>query len=555
MAWTVTTYTVVSLVSAALATAVGVAALRERSEPLSWPLAVMTFAVVAWAVPHAISFGFSRVEWVALFHRMQYPGTVLAPVAYLVVALQYADHDRWLSRRTYVVLGVIPVVTVVAVWTNPVHGLFWQSLSIATVDGASVLVPEYGPLYWVSLGYLYLVTAVGLAVLGAMVVRSGPIYRKQALMMLVGGLVPLATNVATNLGIGPDPVVDFTTAALTVTGITFALALFHFDMLDVRPVARDRLVEELEDGVVVVGPKGRVRDFNSTAARVLGDIAVNQPAKEVLPADVAPDGGELVVETETGRRRFRTRSTPLTDESGRRAGRIVYLNDVTDLIEREQRVSVLNRVLRHNIRNELNVVSERLALLEEEAGLDGHDHAETARERTRRVIEFAEKARHIERTLQQSDTSMVVSAAAVTEAVVSAAREEYEHAVVEYESPPDAADGAPVSVVDEELFEMSLEELIENAVVHDDSERPRARVRIVTDEEAISVVVADNGPIIPEGEREVLRSPGETHLEHGSGLGLWLVKWTATLSSGRLTFAENDPRGNVVELSLPRNNR
>jgi signal transduction histidine kinase len=43
----------------------------------------------------------------------------------------------------------------------------------------------------------------------------------------------------------------------------------------------------------------------------------------------------------------------------------VYLNDVTDVIEREQRISVLNRVLRHNIRNELNVVSAHLEMLEE----------------------------------------------------------------------------------------------------------------------------------------------------------------------------------------------
>jgi K+-sensing histidine kinase KdpD len=104
--------------------------------------------------------------------------------------------------------------------------------------------------------------------------------------------------------------------------------------------------------------------------------------------------------------------------------------------------------------------------------------------------------------------------------------------------------------VDEALFEMAIIELIDNAVTHSDSE-PAVAVDVEAAEEAVHVHVADNCPLIPAEEKEILASRLETDLQHGRGLGLWLVKWTVSLSSGDLTFAEREPRGNIVTLSLP----
>lgn len=551
MGWTVSTFTIVVFGSAVVAIAVGLSALRERPDPMAWPLAVLMFTIAMWAIPDAISFGYTAVDRVVFWQRMLYPGVVSAPVVYLIVTLRYAGYERWLSRRVYASLAVVPVITIVVVWTNAHHGLFWQSLSVASVGGASVLVPEFGIWYWVNLGYLYVVTIAALLVLVAVVIRSGTIYRKQAALMFVGGLVPLATNVVMEFGVGPGPMVDLTTTALTVSGLTFALALFHLDLLEIRPIARDLLIDELDDGVVVVGPNGRIRDFNPTSARILGDIAIDQPAEEVLPSNVVPDGGGLVIETATGERRFRARSTTLTDKRGQEIGRIVYLNDVTEIVEREQRISVLNRILRHNIRNKLNVILGQLGHLEDQVSMDGRESVETAKESTRRIIEMAEKARHIERTLQEQDTPVVVSSAAIAEQVVTDAQETFPDADIELDFSQGSENGMSVRVVDEELFETAIAELIENAVIHDNRGPSQVIIRVEPDVDQIHLRVADNGPGIPDQEITVLTSTMETPLEHGSGLGLWLVQWTTSLSSGTLSFTENDPRGTVVTMTLP----
>lgn len=551
MGWTASPVTIVVFGSAAVAMVVGLIALWKRPDPLAWPLAVTMFAVAAWALPHAIGLGFTDAARVVRWNQIRYLGTVVAPVAYLVLSLKYAGYEHRLSRRAYAALGAIPAVTVVAVWTNSYHGLFWRSLSVANVGGASVLVSEFGPWYWVNLGYLYVVTAASLLLLGSVAVRAGLLYRKQATLMFVGGLIPFATNAAINFGPVPSPTVDLTTTALAATGVTFTLALFHFDLLEIRPVARERLVERLDDGVVVVGPDGRIRDFNPTAARVLGDVSVDQPADEVLPSDVVADGGELVVEMDGEKRRFRTRATELTDERNREIGRIVYLNDITELIEREQRISVLNRILRHNVRNELNVAIGHLSMIEDRTSGVEREHVRTAEESIDRVVELAERARHVEQTLRTGETAVVVSAATVADRVVADARERHPDAVIDYELTDGADADAAVRVVDGDLFELALAELVDNGVVHNHREMPRVTVRVDPTGERVRVTIADNGPGIPEQETDVLDSRIETQVEHGSGLGLWLVMWTASLSAGDLSFSENEPHGSVVTLSLP----
>lgn len=551
MAWTLSPFTIVVVGGAVVATLVGVTAVRQRPDPMAWPLAVAMFAVAAWAIPHAVSFGFTSPARVAFWTRLQYPGTVLAPVAYLVVALRYAGYGRWLSRRTYGLLAVVPALTLVVVWTNPSHGLLWHSYSVARVYGATILVPEYGPWYWLNLGYLYLVTVTALLTFGTVVLRRGQVYRKQATVMFLGGFVPLLANVAVNSGVGPDPMIDFTTTGLALSGLTFALALFRLDLLDIRPVARDRLLAQLEDGVIIVGPEGRIREFNRTAERIFGDLAPNQPAAEVLPSRVVPDGGELVVEIGDDERHYRTRATPLTDQSGRDIGRIVYLNDVTEVVKREQRISVLSRILRHNIRNELNVTVGHLELLEPRVTAEHRDHVQAAMESTRRVVDAAEKARHVERTLETADSSQTVSAATVVEDVVTDADATVPDSAIEYERPRGDESEASVRVPDEQLFRRSIEELLENAVAHTDRAVPQVTVTVEPGPDRVRVSVADNGPGIPEQEVDVLSSSIETHLDHSSGLGLWLVKWTASVSAGSLSFTENDPRGTVVTLTLP----
>ncbi|MFB6137069.1 MAG: histidine kinase N-terminal 7TM domain-containing protein [Halobacteriaceae archaeon] len=99
MPWTGSTYAMVVVGSSVLSLVVGIEALRRRPDPLAWPLAVMMFAVTAWAIPHAVSLGYRDVGTVAAWHVLRHPGTEVAPLAFLALALRYAGYERWVTRR------------------------------------------------------------------------------------------------------------------------------------------------------------------------------------------------------------------------------------------------------------------------------------------------------------------------------------------------------------------------------------------------------------------------------------------------------------------------
>lgn len=94
-------------------------------------------------------------------------------------------------------------------------------------------------------------------------------------------------------------------------------------------------------------------------------------------------------------------------------------------------------------------------------------------------------------------------------------------------------------------------ELVENAVRHSDEESSGVRVEVTRDGGRAVVRVADTGPGIPESERgHRLLDRDISPLDHGRGLGLVFVHWVVRLSGGDVTFAENDPRGSVVTVTL-----
>ncbi|MHC3437978.1 ATP-binding protein [Natrialbaceae archaeon A-gly3] len=101
-------------------------------------------------------------------------------------------------------------------------------------------------------------------------------------------------------------------------------------------------------------------------------------------------------------------------------------------------------------------------------------------------------------------------------------------------------------------LEVALGELLENAIVHNDSKRPVVEVAVECGEHSVEVRVADDGPRIPEMEVDVLSGARSIDpLYHGSGLGLWVIYWVVKRSGGTVTFDYNEPRGNVVTLELP----
>lgn len=213
-----------------------------------------------------------------------------------------------------------------------------------------------------------------------------------------------------------------------------------------------------------------------------------------------------------------------------------------------QQLQVVNRVIRHNVRNELTVALGGLDHLREAGSVDGSDADEWLRRSTgalERLLDHTEKLLKIE-SLERSagERTTVDPADYVAEYLRSNAPTDGVHVETDLDG------SAPVRA--HPLVGTVIVETIENALAHNDHDDLEVTVRVAADGDEVEVVVADTGDGIPAGELEALDCEAESPLVHGRGVGLWLVKWVTDVSGGRFAVEENSPTGAVVRVRLPR---
>jgi len=236
------------------------------------------------------------------------------------------------------------------------------------------------------------------------------------------------------------------------------------------------------------------------------------------------------------------------------AGEITHFvaiqSDVTTRRLREQQLHVLNRVLRHNIRNGMNVILGRATFLADEADEPIAGHAEAIETKANALASVGDKVSAVRSLLEEGPPETTVDAGRLVSTVAESYREEYPEATIRT-WPVDEA-----TIRADERVEVALGELIENAIVHNDTAEPTVTITVDSETESdgewVDIVVADDGPGIPSHEQVMIESERETQLEHGSGLALWIVYWTASLFGGEIMIGDRSPRGARVTLRLPK---
>jgi len=281
-----------------------------------------------------------------LWELVAYGGLVILPAAFLVFALRFTGRAEWVSRPVLAALSVHPVFTLVALATNPGHGLFYQGVGLTQVGDLSLLVwtsANAGPAFWIHLAYSYSLFLLGTVLLLRFALTSNELYRTQTMAVVAGTLVPWVVNLAVVRDIGPE-YLDLTPLGFALGVIVLAVGVFRFQLLDVVPIARQALVESLDDAVFVLDSGGRVVETNragrtSPCLRPEVDDPVGEPFRSVLRDELAGQPAfeegtaECTLRVDGDQRHLWARKTPIT----RRGAEGTSLLTVTDVTERRQR--------------------------------------------------------------------------------------------------------------------------------------------------------------------------------------------------------------------------
>ena len=245
-----------------------------------------------------------------------------------------------------------------------------------------------------------------------------------------------------------------------------------------------------------------------------------------------------------------TRQIPVRDDDGELRHIIGICTDITDQKEREQELDALNRILRHDIRNDMNIIIGWGELLEEYLNEGEQEPLEKILSAANNVVDLTKVAReYAEAVVHKSDMEVKpVPLSSVLQDEVNLRKEMFPHA--EFHLPDEIPQ---VEVKANEMLSSLFRNLLNNAVQHNDKDEPVVEIEVESLSDEVIVRIADNGPGIPTEIKASLFEEGEKSISSsGTGMGLAIVETLVEQYNGEIEVTENNPTGTVVHIHLPK---
>lgn len=529
------------LVVAAVATGtVAVYVWQQRDKPGSEFLTIILTASAGWSVASLVG-SLARGDQLALIGaRLVFVFVSVSIAGIFLFALTYTGREHWLGPRLYAALAVEPILLNLAVWTNDVHGYFW------TIDGTNEASRigwdvTFEVLFYVHIGYSYLLMAVATVWLIQFALRADRLYQRQVLGLLGSLFPPWIANVLFVLALVP---VDPTPLAFSLTGLGFTWSILRARLLDIAPIARAAVVETIADGVVVVDDTGRIVDHNDAAQALFGwpSPAVGTrfdqafEGRSGIASHIEPlleTDDQSSIELRLGDRFYTVDVAPLDDVRGEAIGHALLVHDVTDQkqreIELERRNEQLDRfagVISHDLRNPLHVASSSLRLARESGAAEHFDRVERAHQRMEELIE---DLLTLARDGAEIDDRQSVSLAAI-------ARTAWD--TVATDGATLEVDGDTTLSADPNRLQQVLENLYRNSVEHAGAS---VTIRVAPTEDGF--LVEDDGPGIPPSVRESVLDGEYTAEDTDVGIGLMVVSHVAQAHGWEMTITDSPDGG------------
>ncbi len=571
----------VQLFAVGLSSAAAVRAFQQHQAPGARAFGVAMTGVAGWAL-------LSTLQSISLFHgpvvfsvlvRASWIPISVTALSWFAFGLAYTGRGEHLTRRRVAVLSVVPAATALAAFC---HGILIEDLTGVVgeraVDPLWTVEAVWPVIQAVGAGYAYVLVALGsLLLLELLVERPFP-HPGQALMVLMVG-PPWLLNVL-QVAVLQLESFDPTILGFAVSGVAGLMAVGRFRLFDV-PLARARVVEEIDSGVLVYGQDGAVYDYNERAEQLLSlppdvlgtdirtvltesplavdlsaETAALDAADEARPVPrpvsgprEASDGGVATlagyldgrtVAVAGGPDYVELRLSDLHDAAGDPPSYVVLLYDVSERERRKRDLEAKNefldefaRVVSHDVATPLGVIENKAHLVE----VTGDpSHAADIYEATERVQALVDELRDL------AEEGVKVGETAPVE-VETVAREAW--ATVETGEATLTVESSRAIEADRGRLAQLFENLFHNAVEHASDTAPVA-VTVGTDD--VGFFLADDGSGIPAGRREQVFEQGHTTTEGGSGLGLAIVRRIAEGHGWTVAATESEGGGARFEV-------
>ncbi|MGC5326150.1 histidine kinase N-terminal 7TM domain-containing diguanylate cyclase [Brevibacillus sp. SYSU BS000544] len=302
----------------------------------------LTIASGIYTIGYALELSSDTLQDILFWLKIEYIGIPAIPALCLFMSMDYVGMEGSKNKRWLAYAFAVPLVTYVLYYTNDYHHLFYQSVSLQPDTPFPIANIKKGFWYWVHISYSYLSVLGSVFLLMKNLYKTSLKYRMQILSMSFGLLVPLLGNQIYITGNSPWGI-DLSPLMMCLAAPFHAWSLLSFRLFNLIPVAREKVFETMQDGVLVLDSADRLVDFNPAAAAIfptLTSSAVGEAIQHLLAAhaDVVHKlwmnntGFDCLIRRGDQKEYYRMGVSAITNTAGQTIGRIIEISNITDSV-------------------------------------------------------------------------------------------------------------------------------------------------------------------------------------------------------------------------------
>lgn len=439
---------------------------------------------------------------------------------------------RWIALLVFLVLVLFKV-------TNPIHEMYFTSEMVNTPF--TYLKINHGIVHWLSMGLSYGLSMVGYFMLVERFVDVSYDRAKPLIILVIITALPLIFDI---VGLLSPYFIDIPYESIGVAIFGVGVLSVFFDSFQTLKVAGEH-----KEPIIVVDDQDRIKEYNESAQRIFpelkGEGVVGSSLEEVSPeiAEVLDSGTSIIekeIEGET--RYYQVTESPFSARQ-EQLGRVIVFDDVTERREAEKREEFLHSLLRHDLRNQLQVslgygeLLKEEDLSEEQEEILGKDWKSK-----KKALDLIKKVSKLRKANEEEPEEVELNP--ILQSSVDKYRPEASQRDMKITVEKTNATVKAGSFLDE-----LLSNIVINSVIH--SKGSEVRVQVDESKEHVVISVEDDGKGIPDEDKDkIFEKRFKSDETGGTGMGLYLVKQIAKSYGGNIEVEDSDLGGARFDIYL-----
>ena len=309
--------------------------------------------VSIWAITYSFEFAYSDLITKIFWSKLSYLGIAFLPVCYYLFATAFSQKNYIINHGKTVLLSIVPIITIVLVLTNEKHNLIWSSITLDPVT--NIAHYNHGVGFWLFFAYTEMLLLLGLYNLITSIFKFKVYHKTQSKTLIIASVIPIVGNLIYITDINPYPGFDWTPVSFVLTGVVIVVGIFRYRMFNIMPLARTKLFEMLNDGVIVINADGFIEDCNSAIYSIFNwqnKSIIREPFYNIFSAFNALTGAlennlasvQLEILHENKRNFYQIKLSPIYHNK-KLSGHILIFHDISAIINTDEELKKTNKKL------------------------------------------------------------------------------------------------------------------------------------------------------------------------------------------------------------------